>query len=151
MQEEYAKAPKDLTRNVYTRKINDIIGQLKTQEKQIAGTVSDIKEIQGKTGHLVHAVKMLDEQLEDLVFHEAKKQTVSKNIYKDLQAFKQAFDVLVTALQQQVNVRNQLREVEKKTMDMRLKFKELNMESLENDIRNVRKENDVLERKIGKK
>ena len=48
-------------------------------------------------------------------------------------------------------MRNQLREVEKKTMDMRLKFKELNMESLENDIRNVRKENDVLERKIGKK
>lgn len=33
MQEEYAKAPKDLTRNVYTKKINDIIGQLKTQEK----------------------------------------------------------------------------------------------------------------------
>lgn len=113
--------------------------------------MGDIKELQGKTGHLVHAVKMLDEQLEDLVFQQAKKETVSKNIYKDLQSFKQAFDVLVTALQQQVNVKNSLREVEKKTMDMRIKFKELNVESLENDIRNVRKENEALERKVKKK
>ena len=36
-------------------------------------------------------------------------------------------------------------------MDMRIKFKELNVESLENDIRNVKKENDMLERKIAKK
>lgn len=48
-------------------------------------------------------------------------------------------------------MKNSLREVEKKTMDMRIKFKELNVESLENDIRNVKKENDMLERKIAKK
>lgn len=36
----------------------------------------------------MHAVKLLDEQLEDLIFQQAKKESVSKAIYKDILAFK---------------------------------------------------------------
>ena len=47
-------------------------------------------------------------------------------------------------------MKNSVRDVEKKTQDMRLKLKELNIDGLENDIRSVQKENDALVRKVKK-
>lgn len=47
-------------------------------------------------------------------------------------------------------MKNSVRDVEKKTQDMRLKLKELNIDGLENDIRSVQKENEALARKVKK-
>ena len=47
-------------------------------------------------------------------------------------------------------MKNSVRDVEKKTQDMRLKLKELNIDGLENDIRSVQKENEALVRKVKK-
>lgn len=43
MQEEYAKAPKDVNRNQYLKRINDINGQLKSQHTTISMTLQDVQ------------------------------------------------------------------------------------------------------------
>ena len=93
---QWEKLPKDINRNQYLKRINEIIQKLKSQKEEIHTILKDIVSIQGDTDKLVEQIKKIDTEVEDYIFNEAKKDKVAKDIYKEIQELKDDFDKLTT-------------------------------------------------------
>ena len=76
--------PRDINRNQYLKRINEIIAKLKGQKLEIKGTLDDIHKIQKDTEQLVGQIAKLDTEVEDFIFNEDKKDKVAKEIYKEI-------------------------------------------------------------------
>lgn len=98
MEMEYNSLPKDVNRGTYTKRINEIVSGLKSQNGEIKSILTEIKDIQDETTKLMQDTKKIDAEVEDLVFKDASKDTVAKSIYKEIQDLKGAFDSLVTGV-----------------------------------------------------
>ena len=95
MESEYAKMPRDLNRNQYLKRINEIIVNLKSQKTEIKGILDEIREIQSDTEKVVLGIKKIDNDVEEVMFNEAKKDKVASGIYKEIITLKEKFDKLV--------------------------------------------------------
>ena len=71
MQMEYASLPKDVNRTTYLKRINEIVGGLKSQNGEIKQILGEIKEIQGETQSLMQNIRKVDLEVEELVFKDA--------------------------------------------------------------------------------
>lgn len=150
MEAEFAKLPKDLNRNQYLKRINEIIGNLKAQKTEIKGILEEIREIQRDTEGVVASIKRIDADVEDFIFNEAKKDKVAMSIYKEIIRLKENFDKLVVSVQEQNKVKNGIREVETKLEDFRIKYKNMEeINKLENDLNAIKQENLNLRRQLG--
>jgi DNA repair exonuclease SbcCD ATPase subunit len=96
MNNQWEKMPKDINRNQYLKRINEIIAKLKNQKQEIRGILDDIVSIQKETDQLVGKISKLDTEVEDYIFNEAKKDKVAKEIYKEIVQLKEDFDKLTT-------------------------------------------------------
>lgn len=81
---QWEKTPRDINRNQYLKRINEIIGNLKQQKAEIKTILEEIKGIRTDTEGLVGQVKKLDVEVEEHIFNEAKKDKVAKEIYKEV-------------------------------------------------------------------
>lgn len=88
--------PRDINRNQYLKRINEIIGNLKSQKIEIKNILEEIKGIQADTEGLMGEIKKIDAEVEDYIFNEAKKDKVAKEIYKEIVTLKEDFDKLIT-------------------------------------------------------
>lgn len=139
--------PRDLNRNQYLKRINEIIVNLKMQKTEIKGILDEIREIQGDTEKVVLGIKKIDNDVEDFIFNEAKKDKVATGIYKEIVSLKEKFDKLVVNIQEQNKLKNSIREIDTKLEDFRIKYKnneEIN--KLENDLNSIKQENMGLRR-----
>jgi len=84
MEAEWAAMPKDVNRNQYLKRINEIIGNLKSQNVEIRSILGEIGEIQKVTENIMKQIKTVDTEVEDLVFKDAQKDKVAKDIYKEI-------------------------------------------------------------------
>ena len=100
LQGQWDKTPRDINRNQYLKRINEIIGNLKQQKVEIKNILEEIKGIQKDTEVLVTEIKKLDVEVEEHIFNEAKKDKVAKEIYKEVQTLKEDFDKLTTNIQE---------------------------------------------------
>lgn len=100
LQGQWDKMPRDINRNQYLKRINEIIGNLKQQKVEIKTILEEIKGIQKDTEVLVTEIKKIDVEVEDYIFNEAKKDKVAKEIYKEIQTLKEDFDKLTTNIQE---------------------------------------------------
>ncbi len=99
---------------------------------------------------MVAGIKRIDNDVEEFIFNEAKKDKVAMSIYKEIIRLKENFDKLVVSVQEQNKVKNGIREVETKLEDFRIKYKnseEIN--KLEHDLNSIRQENLTLRRQVG--
>ena len=97
MEAEWQAMPKDVNRNQYLKRINEIIGNLKSQNVEIRSILGEISEIQKVTENTMRQIKTVDTEVEDLVFKDAQKDKVAKDIYKEIQSLKSDFDTLITS------------------------------------------------------
>ena len=84
MEAEWAAMPKDINRNQYLKRINEIIGNLKSQNVEIRSILTEIGDIQKVTENIMKQIKTVDTEVEDLVFKDAQKDKVAKDIYKEI-------------------------------------------------------------------
>ena len=95
----------------------------------------------------MQAIKKLDNDVEDYIFNEAKKDKVATSIYKEIMRLKENFDKLITNIQEQNKLKNSIREVETKLEDFRIKYKNMEeINKLEADLNGIRQENMQLKR-----
>ena len=142
--------PRDLNRNQYLKRINEIIVNLKSQKTEIKGILDEIRGIQGDTEKVVLGIKKLDNEVEEFIFNEAKKDKVASGIYKEIISLKEKFDKLVVNIQETNKLKNGIREVETKLEDFRIKYKNMEeINKLENDLNAIKAENMNLRRQLG--
>ena len=48
----------------------------------------------------MHSIKTIDSELEEIVFKDAQKDKVAKDIYKEIMSLKGDFDVLISSVQE---------------------------------------------------
>ena len=150
MEAEFAKMPKDLNRNQYLKRINEIIVNLKAQKQEIKAILEEIRDIQKDTENVVQGIKKLDNDVEEFIFNEAKKDKVATSIYKEIVRLKENFDKLVVNIQEQNKLKNGIREVETKLEDFRIKYKNMEeINKLEGDLNAIKNENMTLKRQLG--
>ncbi len=95
-------------------------------------------------------IKKLDNDVEEFIFNEAKKDKVAAALYKEVMRLKENFDKLVVNIQEQNKLKNGIREVETKLEDFRIKYKNMEeINKLENDLNSIKQENMNLKRQLG--
>jgi hypothetical protein len=105
------------------KRINEIISKLKSQKVDIKNVLGDITSMQTDTEGVVTLIKKLDEEVEGIIFNDAKKDKIAKEIYALIQNLKKDFDELTTNIQEQNKLRATIREIESKSEDFRIKYK----------------------------
>lgn len=150
MDSEYSKIPKDLNRNQYLKRINEIITNLKNQKVEIKKMLEEIKGIQTETENVIMSIKKLDIEVEDFIFQEAKKDKAASAIYKEVMKLKENFDKLITNIQEQNKLKNNIKEVETKLEDFRIKYKNMEeIKRLELDLNAIKSENSQYKGQLG--
>ena len=125
MEQEWQQMPKDVNRNQFIKRINEIISSLKMQNGEIKQIIGEVSEIQTATQSTMKQIKVVDSEVEDLVFKDAQKEKVSKEIYAEIQNLKRDFDTLITSVQEKNKLRTQTKDVETKMDDFRIKYKNM--------------------------
>ena len=146
MQEELASMPKDINRNQYLKRINEIIKSLKSQNGEIRKILQEITDIQGGTTGIIGDLRKIDVEVEDIVYKDAVKDKTSKEVYAAIQDLKSKFDSMISNDQEQSKLKTQTREVTNKMDDFRIKYKGMQeIEKLKADLHGVLQENAYLE------
>ena len=141
--------PKDINRNQYLKRINEIIGNLKKQKADIKSILEEIRTIQQDTDGLVKEIKKIDVDVEEFIFNEAKKDKVAKEIYKEINQLKEDFDKLTTNIQEQNKLKASIRESETKCEDFRIKYKNgVEIQKLVEDLDGIKNENAGIQQQI---
>lgn len=147
MQGELQKTPQDLNRNQYLKRINEIISNLKAQKKEIKGILDEVRDIQKDTEGVLKGIQRLDNEIEEFIFNEAKKDKVAAGIYKEIVSLKEKFDKLVVNIQETNKMKNGIRDIESKLEDFRIKYKNMEeINKLEHDLNGIKQENMNLKR-----
>lgn len=117
--------PKDVNRNHYTKRIGEIIFSLKSQNVEIKSILTEIADIQEETTKVMKGIKTIDAELEDVVFKDAQKDKVAKDIYKEIMSLKSDFDTLISSVQEKNKLKTQMNDVNLKMEDFRIKYKNM--------------------------
>jgi hypothetical protein len=120
--EYYKNLPKEVSRAVYTRRILDIVKNVKKQKVEINKILIDMrnlmKEITLISDTLSRSYAVTDNQM----FADAKKDESSKVAYKDLVAMDTSFKKLVQMLEETGDARNGIMELEIKIEQLKVRF-----------------------------
>lgn len=147
MQEEWNTMPKDVNRNQYLKRINGLIKDLKGQNGEIRGILEEIKGVREGTITLVKQIQEVDVEVEDAVFKETKDKLV-KEIYDEIQNLKGMFDTIVSNEQEQNRLRTQIRDIQIKMDDFRIKYKNMTeIEKLKHELNTLLQQNTQLEQR----
>lgn len=100
MQQEHENLPKDINRNQFLKRINEVIKTLKGQKVDIKSVLNDVKEIQNDTQEVARSTAQIDHSVEEVIFKDAneKKDKLAKDIYEEVQNLKTNFDKVITCV-----------------------------------------------------
>jgi len=59
----------------------------------------------------MQGIKVVDSELEDIVFKDAQKDTVAKGIYKEIISLKTDFDTLISGVQDKNKLKSQMTDI----------------------------------------
>jgi len=166
--DQYRELPKEVNRGIYTRRILDIVKNVKKQKSEIdKGTHSASllfvlpNTIQYNTvlldmKHLMKEITLVTDTLkrsfavsDELLFADAKKDELSKQAYRDFVTMDECFKKLVTTIEETGETRNTIMQLEIKIEQMQSKVDTLNVERLEQDYQGMKKENQKLMLQLG--
>lgn len=87
------------------------------------GVLTDVKTIQGDTEDVIKQTRTIDNDVETIIFDDAtkKKDKAAKDIYEQVQSLKKNFNVVITNVQEQNKIKNQIRDIDNKNEEYRIK------------------------------
>jgi len=142
--DQYRELPKEINRGIYTRRILDIVKNVKKQKSEIDKILLDMKNLL-KAGTLVSdTLKRSFAVTDELLFADAKKDDLSKQAYRDLVEMDKCFKNLVANIEETGEARNSIMQLEVKIEQMQGRVDVLNIERLEQDYAAMKKENQKL-------
>lgn len=115
----------------------------------IKSVLSDVKGIQEETQEVANSTRQIDYSVEEVIFKDAnlKKDKLAKDIYQEVQNLKTNFDKVITCVQEENKVKNQIRDVDAKNEEFRIKYKN-DIDKLKNDLGSIHAENQQLNSKL---
>ena len=151
LQAELAALPKSTHRSVYVRRIMDIMRNIDKQKAEIGRVLADVKQIQRDINALTEASNRAYAMADDIVFSSAKQGgggPEGVRAYRCVVELREAFGALVGVVEAIGRVQGEERELQASVEDLDSRNTALNMERVETDLAQVRKENKQLQAKL---
>ncbi|XP_075214040.1 coiled-coil domain-containing protein 22-like [Lycorma delicatula] len=148
LQGEIDKLPKDIvTRPAYTRRIMEIIGNIKKQCEVINNVVRDTKQLQKdintETGRLERSFTVANE----LIFKDAKRDETARRAYKILAMLHSDFAELVEMVEETGAILREIRDLEEQIEVEMAKHTADNLERIMADLQQMRRETSAVSSK----
>nr|CAD7394719.1 unnamed protein product [Timema cristinae] len=148
---EYEKVTKDINRSAYTRRIMEIIGNIRKQKDEINKVINDTKELKKEinmlTGRLDRSFTVADE----LIFRDAKRDETSRRAYKLLATLHSDCSEVVQMIEETGATVREIRDLEEQIESESAKNVGANLERISADLRQMKQESAALTAQLNKK
>jgi len=148
--EEYKNMPKDINLSVYTKRILEIIRNVKRQKVDIDKVLIDTRSLMQEINASTDTLKRTYTATDELIFKDAKINPANKQAYKYLVTLHEDFGKVVSMVEETGHVNRDAKDLEVQIELITSRNTNLNMERISNDLKAVRAENKVLTEKVAK-
>lgn len=148
LQAEYERMTKDVNRSAYTKRIMEIVANIKKQKKEIDKVLVDTRVVQKEINQLAGKLDRQFTVTDELVFRDAKKDESVKKAYKYLARLHENFEVLIKTVEETGGIMREIREHEDQIETESNKKVLANLEKITADYQQMKKENASLIAKV---
>lgn len=125
-----------------------MVKNVKSQKQQISTSIDDIKTLKVKICETITQIKAASSEIDNLLYNEAQKDKLAKDIYKEIDNMKQHYSSLISLIQQQNTLQNKIRETMNKSGDIKQKYQHVDASQLVKELDAIKEENKKLEDKL---
>ncbi|XP_033098923.1 coiled-coil domain-containing protein 22 homolog [Anneissia japonica] len=141
---EYERMAKDVNRSAYTRRILEIVSNIKRQKQDIDKILLDTKTLQKEINQYQGKLDRTFAATDELIFRDAKKDEAVRKAYKYLAALHESCGLLIKTVEETGSVAREIRDLEDQ-IDSESKNKTIaNLEKISEDYVQMKKENQQL-------
>ncbi|XP_052078131.1 coiled-coil domain-containing protein 22 homolog [Mytilus californianus] len=145
---EYERMTKDVNRSAYTKRIMEIVSNIKKQKDGINQVLVDTRSVQKEINMLSGKLDRTFTVTDELIFRDAKKDESVKKAYRNLAALHENFEQLIQTVTQTGTIMREIRELEDQ-IEYESKSKVLtNLEKITSDYQQMKKENSSMATKL---
>lgn len=138
---EYERMTKDVNRSAYTKRIMEIVSNIKKQKDGINQVLVDTRSVQKEINSLSGKLDRTFTVTDELLFRDAKKDESVKKAYRHLAALHENYEQLIKIVEQTGSIMREIRELEDQ-IEHESKSKVLtNLEKITSDYQQMKKEN----------
>ncbi|KAK3700428.1 hypothetical protein QZH41_015291, partial [Actinostola sp. cb2023] len=145
---EFEQMSRDVNRSAYTRRILEIVGNIKKQKEEISKILVDTKVVQKEinqlSGKLDRTFAVTDEQ----IFKNAKKDDACRKAYKYLASLHESCKELIQAVEDTGVIMREIRDLEEQIDNESQKNTAMNLERITVDYKQMKDENTSLAKKF---
>ncbi|CAN8006718.1 unnamed protein product [Ixodes hexagonus] len=146
---EYEKLAKDVNRSSYTKRITEIVGNIKKQKEEIAKVLIDTKALQKEINQLTGKLDRTFTVTDELIFKDAKKDEAVRRAYKYLASrltnvmflVLQNSNQLLQAVEETGSILREMRDLEDQIEQESQKKVVANLERITADYKQMKQEN----------
>ncbi|KAF3453274.1 hypothetical protein FNV43_RR03714 [Rhamnella rubrinervis] len=146
---ELEKQPKLASRKSYIERIKEITKNSRKQDADIERILKDTRELQLESNSIQERLHRTYAVVDEMVFREAKKDTVGRQAYRLLTSIHDSFEKISDKILATDRIRREVAQREKKLATMASRG--FNIEKLQADLDAIRMENEHLEKCLGDK
>ncbi|XP_025085148.1 coiled-coil domain-containing protein 22 homolog [Pomacea canaliculata] len=151
LQSEYERMTKDVNRSAYTRKIMEIVANIKKQKQEIDKILIDTKSVQKEINSLSGKLDRTFAVTDELIFRDAKKDEGVKKAYRFLAALHENCEQLTKTVEDTGAILREIRDLEDQIETESHKKVLANLEKITEDYQQMKKENSALAAKLKQK
>jgi hypothetical protein len=157
--EELNKLPKSVNRQVYVKRIMDVLRNLRKQDQLIKTVLADVRQVQ-KEINIASQAKIRSFDVADEVIYQAAlkesqggvpvNQRFGAPAYQNVVALRDSFNRLVEQVEETGRCKNEIRDVTAKVEELAKRNTSENMKRIVTDLEQVKAENTQLKSKLKK-
>lgn len=141
---EYERISKDVNRSSYTRRIIEIVGNIKKQKAEINKVLCDTKVVQKEINQLGGKLDRTFTVTDELIFKDAKKDEGVRRAYKHLAALHENCSQLMQTVEETGAIMREIRDFEDQIEQESQKKVAANLERITADYKQMKQENELL-------
>jgi len=146
--EVYNNLANQVTRTTYTNRIMDIVKNVKKQKNDIDKVLLDTRAVQKEINSVTSTLNRSFTLTEEVVFADAKKDNVTKDLYKRVVELNEHFKKLISGVEEIGQTRNAILALESKSEQAMERTSSLNFDQLGQDLKEIKAENRALIEKM---
>jgi len=145
---EYETMRKDVNRSAYTRRILEIVGNIKKQKEEINKILIDTKDVQKEINQLSGKLDRTFAVTDELIFRDAKKDESCRKAYKYLASLHENCKELINSVEETGLILREIRDLEDQIEMESQKNTATNLERISADFKQMKEENNALAKKL---
>lgn len=145
---EYETMSKDVNRSAYTRRILEIVGNIKKQKEEINKILIDTKDVQKEINQLSGKLDRTFAVTDELIFRDAKKDESCRKAYKYLASLHENCKELIASVEETGLIVREIRDLEDQIEMESQKNTATNLERISGDYKQMKEENNALAKKL---